>query len=221
MGTRAYCAPSIVCLDRPASFETEVLSLVYTLVAMEFGCALWLRCEDNRDLCDFGPCHRPLPPDESAADLLLRRYLGDPSAEEQEAWWDQRHIEVGRGFDTEALATAHDKVERRRQEEEEAATSRHRQEVEAILKAKQEETKRRDVEAREALVKRQKAEEEDATRMKARRRQAEAEATAHRNQKHQEEQVARRLALNKQGRNLILLLMAGLGAVSLWRRNRR
>ena len=187
---------------------------------MEFGCAWWLRCEDNRDLCEFGPCHRPLPPDESAADLLLRRYLGDPSAEEEEAWWDQRHIEVGRGFDTEALATAHDKADRRRQEEEEAAIARHRQEVEAILKADQEETKRRDVEAREASVTRQKAEEEEATRMKARRRQVDA-AMAYTNKKHQEEQVARRLALNKQGRNLILLLMAGLGAVSLCRRNQR
>jgi len=84
---------------------------------VKWGCMVVFRGYDKQadDLYEFGPCQRPLPPGGSAADLLLRRYLGDPTEEEEEAWWDKRHIEVGRSFATEALAIAHDKAERRRQ----------------------------------------------------------------------------------------------------------
>ena len=55
-GTRAYCAPSICCLGRSASVETDYISLVYTMMAMERGCNWWLSCEDQRDQeGEFGP----------------------------------------------------------------------------------------------------------------------------------------------------------------------
>lgn len=225
VGTRSYCAPSITCLERPATFETDVISLVYTLMAMEYGCAWWLNCEDRRDEYQFGPCNRRLPANDSAAGLLLGRYLGDPSPDERQARWDQWHIEVGKGYETEALARAHDKEQRRferqRAEQEEA----ERQESETKQKTEQEEAERREAEAKDVSEAKRKAEQEETAKREteAKRRQVEAMAKAAETRRKQQaaQETMEQRALKRQGRNLFLLAMVGLCAASLWGRNRR
>ena len=49
-GTRSYGAPALVCGTIPAATpETDFISLLYTMQALEGGCAVWLAAED---LCD-------------------------------------------------------------------------------------------------------------------------------------------------------------------------
>jgi len=102
LGTRAYCAPCIVCQGCPATFETDFISLLYTALALEYGCGAWLDDEDRRD-DDWGggPCARFLP-DESAASFLLDKYLGgEPSFEKRRKCWDRWHLKVADQAETE------------------------------------------------------------------------------------------------------------------------
>ena len=150
-GTRAYCAPSICCLGRSASVETDYISLVYTMMAMERGSSWWLACEDQRDQEDeFGPCYRPCPAKGTLPCLLVENYLGAPvesapSLPAHEKRWFELHLKLVPGYETGGIGMADKEKkeleadERRREAERLACEARQAEEQAAESKRVQEE----------------------------------------------------------------------------------
>lgn len=166
-GTRAYAAPSLCCLGQPATFETDFISLIYTMFSVEFGPDRYLIADDYREDAteNFAPCTRPIPAPDTAAGMLLDLYLGHPSDPEARVrCWDSWHKDLsGLGGGTELEATIYHHEKRIEAREKEKA----RKKAEAA-RAEREEARRKAFERREQEMQRASEEERQLVERRAR-----------------------------------------------------
>jgi serine/threonine protein kinase len=79
-GSAEFCPFSILYSNSPATCETDFISMIYSVMAVEMGLSEWIQMEQTRT-AQTAVCSRPNPKLGSAACAIFEHYLADKYAD--------------------------------------------------------------------------------------------------------------------------------------------